>query len=336
MYYPSPLLLLLLCWRLHNSALGFIITPAATHRYHHSSLKLEFDDFSQDLDTVRSSDVINGRSTTAINGDNNIHVETLHSHADVSDFYELQSIFQSDPISYTTSISTSLLHKLKSSGFMNDNDIALFAMDFAASRPEIISQILIQDFAWDALDAHRARVGITHLVRGRLDAITSNDSNVVVLHNNYNREVAGSNLIDTSSKINPQDISNQLSLPLNEYLGAVSHPTSDNAEGTEQQQEMVTKPKLAPWKSVLVNDKAKLRRRMNTKNNGNLVDNNQSSNLEKDSYNYGLLDNDSDRSAYATMFTELDNFWSFMTVLQTSSVSGEFIHFLLLFFSKFP
>jgi hypothetical protein len=123
---------------------------------------------------------------------------------------------------------------------------------------------------------------------------------------------------------------------LNEYLGAVSHPTSDNAEGTEQQQEMVTKPKLAPWKSVLVNDKAKLRRRMNTKNNGNLVDNTQSSNLEKDSYNYGLLDNDSDRSAYATMFTELDNFWSFMTMLQTSSVSGEFIHFLLLFFSKFP
>ena len=82
------------------------------------------------------------------------------------DFPELQSIFQS--ISYSSSITSSLLQKLKSSGIRNDDDIMSFAMDFA-SRPEIISQILKCDFQWNTLDAHPARVGITKLVKGRME-----------------------------------------------------------------------------------------------------------------------------------------------------------------------
>ena len=85
------------------------------------------------------------------------------------DFPELQSIFQCVlPISYSSSITSSLLHKLKSSGFMNDDHIASFAMDFA-SRPEMISQFLMRDFQWNAIDAHGARVGITNLVKGRME-----------------------------------------------------------------------------------------------------------------------------------------------------------------------
>ena len=53
--------------------------------------------------------------------------------------------------------------KLTASGFINDNDVTNFAKGFI-QREEVLSQLLIQDFSWDAMNAHRARVGVIQLV----------------------------------------------------------------------------------------------------------------------------------------------------------------------------
>jgi hypothetical protein len=91
------------------------------------------------------------------------------------------------------------------------------------------------------------------------------------------------------------------------------------------------KPML--WKSVLVNEKAKKRRASNRKNstsndpNGNEEGHAVVSTMDKNSYNYGLLQStstsgdDTDRRVYATLYAELDTYWSYMTIPQTSAVS---------------
>eukprot|EP00984_Skeletonema_dohrnii_P002129 scaffold724_cov107-Skeletonema_dohrnii-CCMP3373.AAC.5 len=284
MYYlpTSPLLLTLLSWRLFS---GLAFVPGATERCRRQPLKLQFDDFS-DL-SIGSSDV-NGRPTNG--ADLNVYI---------SDFPELQSMFHRG-----TASSSSLLHKLKSSGFQNDDDVASFAMDFA-SRPEIISQILIQDFQWNAIDAHRARVGITNLVKERLQ---TNIDHIMLLQS--------------------KETQSNLSLPLPNVVEALPQSTEiENKQSTDeannkQEQEAPPKPKLAPWKSVLVNDKAKLRRTVKErKKPGNVDDKTSVPEADKDSYNYGLLDNHIDRATYHTLFEELENLWSFMTVHQSASVS---------------
>lgn len=283
------LLLALLSWRLFS---GLAFAPTAiTHRCRWQPLKLEFDDFSDlDLLAVDISSDINGRSTSDGAADLNVHIR---------DFPELQSIFQCVPTSYSSSISSSLLHKLKSSGFMNDDDISSFAMDFA-SRSEIISQILIHDFQWNAIDAHRARVGITNMVKGRLE------------------KISGDGLVLQSNEMQVTD--SNLSPPLTNVLEAP--PQSTDEVENKQTQEAPSKPKLALWKSVLVNDKAKLRRTLKERKKLNVVDvETSSTEADRDSYNYGLLDSHSDRATYHTLFEELENLWSFMTVHQAASVS---------------
>ncbi|KAL7434245.1 hypothetical protein ACHAXM_003964 [Skeletonema potamos] len=290
MYHPtSQLLLAFVSWRF--SGLAFV--PAATKWCRRRPLKLEFNDF--DLSVGSSSLDLEGKSTNGANLNANLN---LHG----SDFPELQYIFQCGPTLYTSSVSSSLLHQLKSSGFKNDDDITTFAMDFA-SRPEIISQILIQDFQWNAIDAHRARVGITNLVKGRLQI-----SN-------------GKGLESKNKEMQVAAVASNLSLPLANVLEALPQST-DNEAKNKQLQEASQKPKLAPWKSVLVNDKAKLRRTIKErKKRGN--DKTSSTEVDKDSYNYGLLDNHTDRDTYHTLFEELENLWSFMTVHQASSVVSE-------------
>ncbi len=280
-------------WRLFFFG-GLAFAPAATQRCRRHPLKLEFDDFSDlDLSIGSSSSDLEGKSTNGAN---------LNFHG--SDFPELQSIFQRGPASYTSSISSSLLYKLKSSGFENDDDIASFAMDFAC-RPEIISKILIQDFQWNAIDAHRARVGITNLVKGRLETT-----------NAYCLELQ-------SKDIQVAEVASNLSLPVTNVLEALPLSTTDETEN-KQEQEGSPKPKLVPWKSVLVNDKAKLRRKVKERKKlGNVDDKTSSTEADKDSYNYGLLDNHADRATYHTLFEELENLWSFMTVHQASSVVSE-------------
>lgn len=299
MYLPaSPLLLALLSWQLFC---GLAFSPGATERCRRQPLKLQFDDFRDlDLSSIGSSDV-NGKHTNG--ADLNAHM---------SDFPELHSMFQRDTISYSPSISSSLIQKLKSSGFQDDNDVVSFAMDFA-SRPEVISQILIQDFQWNAIDAHRARVGITNLVKDKIQ------TNIGLGRLQTN--------IDEGMLLQGSEMQSSISLPppnvvevLPQSSEKAENKQSPDEVNNEQVQEASPKPKLAPWKSVLVNDKAKLRRTVKDRNKlGN--DDSKASAADVDSYNYGLIDNHADRTIYQTVFEELENFWSFMTVHQAASVS---------------
>lgn len=268
-------------------------------------LKLEFDD-------LRDPTIVNGRSTN-FSSNANINGRATNDAADGKlqrhDFPELQSIFLDVPLSYTSSNSSLLLHKLKLSGFINDDDIASFAMDFA-SRPETLSQILIQDFDWNAIDAHRARAGITRLVRKRSGTKNHGWS---LLQNKDTQEVSDPNMLHTI-ELNSDKSNEDVSVAFNNNITAFPKAT--------EERELTPKAKLAPWKSVLVNDKAKLRRRVKEqKNSDNGADETNSVETDKDCYNYGLLDNESDRLTYRTLFEELDNFWSYMTVPQTASVS---------------
>jgi hypothetical protein len=91
------------------------------------------------------------------------------------------------------------------------------------------------------------------------------------------------------------------------------------------------KPKIikqAPWKSVLVNDKAVLRRGKADSSvsvNGAGLNSTVSTTRKKDSYNYGLLaatsDDDTDRVAYKNLYSEMEGYWRYMTVPQTSVVA---------------
>jgi len=202
-------------------------------------------------------------------------------------FPTLYNTLTSPPISYSHELSVGILNQLTKSGFIDDNDVTNFGKGFTA-REEVLSQILMQDFAWKALDAHRARVGIIELVyqtqaRGSSSFLRFKEKPDSVLSSLYQT----SSLAGTS-------------------LSIVPFKTSENEN---ENQQSLPKAKRASWRSVLVNDKAKLRR--SKKQNGQDVPS------DKDTYNYGL--STSDQSTYPTLFEELENFWEFMTVPQTSA-----------------
>ena len=295
MSYPALIALILALQLFGASAFA----PVSSKRFKRQPhLELEFDDFSDSDLSIGISDVngngVNGKDTNG--ADLNLHSK---------DFPELQMIFQRSPISYSSSTSSLLLCKLKLSGFQNDGDITSFAMDFA-SRPEIISQLLIQDFQWNAIDAHRARVGISSLVASKFKTVTNNSA--VVLEKD-------------GTLYSDPPLSSQTAV-----LDIVEEESADKKYDNEttSEEEIETQPvKVAPWKSVLVNDKAKLRRGVNKRNEQSNaeVKTSDATNNDKDSYNYGLIDNDEDRATYQTIFEELDSYWSFMTVHQAASVS---------------
>ena len=85
----------------------------------------------------------------------------------ISSFSRLRRTLHNQPISYSPSISLNIIKKIISSGFVDDNDIIQFARGFL-SREEVLSRLLIHDFGWKALDAHRARVGMAALARSEL------------------------------------------------------------------------------------------------------------------------------------------------------------------------
>jgi hypothetical protein len=86
-------------------------------------------------------------------------------------FAQIYQTLISSPISYSITKSHSIISQLQSSGFTNDDDIYQFAVGFVTSnRQEVISRILIDDFAWPVMDAHIARVGISAMVMSMLSS----------------------------------------------------------------------------------------------------------------------------------------------------------------------
>lgn len=211
-----------------------------------------------------------------------------------SRFSKLQHIIASPPISFSDEISNNIIKQLMASGFLDDNDVTNFARGFI-QREEVLSQILIQDFSWQALEAHRARVGIIELVQ---QSIRDEGSHLQL------------------PQPGRKDLGIQVSPPIIRSSYTENKTDADDAKAVDNAQAIDTQEpepevKLAAWKSVLVNDKAKLRR---TKKQPNGQD---SSN--KDTYSYGLAS--TDREMYPNLFEELDNYWSFMTVPQTSTLA---------------
>ena len=237
-----------------------------------------------------------------------------------SSFPRLHDIFASPPVAYPSSVSSDLLGQFAASGFIDDNEMIQFAKGFVA-REEVLSRIFIEDFGWEALDAHRARVGLMALVRAELGltdvSMTRGLTNSGAALEDFGigrprKGVSAPSLTSDQSPRHASEPSNNLD---------IEGEDNDQTESTEE----ATKPAL--WKSVLVNDKAKIRRANVPQSKGGSESSGKgkgSASAPKDSYNYGLLQSttdDSDSKIYPNFFAEMDSFWSHMTVPQTSAVA---------------
>ena len=268
----ASILCMLLCLRAIVSVSSFA-SIHFTKRSRIKALQFEYDDFSEfDLSNDHSS--INAKP---LNG--NVHPKIQ--------FSRLRNIITSSPISYSNEISNNIITKLESSGFIDDNDVTNFAKGFV-EREEVLSQVLISDFSWDAMDAHRARVGIIELVRQEIGSEMTKQSV------SPRKETVATSSSQSESTLNVE-----------------SNASIEQAEDITLEPEPKEEIKQASWKSVLVNDKAKLRRAKKQ--------NEDNTHINKDTYSYGLFT--SDQKTYPTLFLELDNYWGFMTVPQTSTLA---------------
>ena len=242
-----------------------------------STLQLEYDDFSE-------FDLTNGKSLTHVNG----------SSQHTSRFPKLKNIITSSPLSYSDEVSNNIISQLIASGFIDDNDVTNFAKGFI-HREEVLSQILIQDFAWDVMDAHRARVGVIELVQQTVGYVRPQ-------------------LLPPETNVDVTTISTPTQPDLSGESPYKQTHDQQKVDALELESTPTPKPevKVASWKSVLVNDKAK-QRRTKKQSNG------QDSSNNKDTYSYGLAT--TDRETYPTLFEELDDYWAFMTVPQTSTLA---------------
>lgn len=273
------------------------------------SSSIFYDDLSDLNGGAFNGEVINGKgdlsslsppSTTSTANNNFPRLQTI-----------LVSIYSESEI-----LSNNVLQRLSMSGFHNDNDIIQFAKGFI-KREEIISQILIQDFGWDVLDAHRARVALVALV---CDEYEFDVDGMLLSGKKIESSVAVDSKIATVSALKNDD---------NRVSAAPSTTAVPNDDGKLEDGEV--KPKIikqAPWKSVLVNDKAVLRRGkadISASVNGAGLNSTISTTKKKDSYNYGLLvassNVDTDRVAYQNLYSEMEGYWRYMTVPQTSVVA---------------
>ncbi|KAL7486318.1 hypothetical protein ACHAW6_011908 [Cyclotella cf. meneghiniana] len=241
-----------------------------------------FEEIEVDPSVYDGHEAIDGKPTKNLEGpDRRIQPPSF--------FPTLYNILTSPPISYPHELSVGILNQLNKSGFVDDNDVVNFSKGFTA-REEVLSQILMQDFSWKPLDAHRARVGIIALVHQEQ---TQSHGNSSVLRFKGKNDSVTSSFYQTSSIEGTS-------------LSIVPLKTSDKEN---DHQPSLPKSKRASWRSVLVNDKAKLRR--------SKTQNGQDAPSDKDTYNYGL--STSDQSTYPNLFDELEHFWEYMTVPQTSA-----------------
>jgi len=272
---------------------------------------LHYDDLSDlipnDDELTNGKVLLNGQDLPSISTDD------IKS---TTNFPRLHTILTS---TYNNQHSISLTNQLTSSGFLNDNDIIQFAKGFI-NREELISNVLIKDFQWNSIDAHRCRVGLVELVR---DEYGLNSDIDLLLENGKKDEDVKVSSTHTKSVV-PL-------IPTAVVSSASSNDTHVEREEVRERdvevEEEVVKIKQPSWKSVLVNDKAKLRRGkdMSTSNNKSESTTSSTTQKKKDTYNYGLLTATTtpnpDIQTYSNLYLELDSYWKYMTIPQTSSVS---------------
>lgn len=239
------------------------------------------------------------------NGDNQDNDKTDANPKTTQQFSQIYQTLSSPPRSYSISKSNSIISQLQSSGFTNDDDIYQFAVGFVSSnRQEIISRILIDDFAWPVMDAHVARVGMSALVLSMMSSSTSKHEQTIVTsaaeqppsHNTPGVEV----MLNYNNNNN-----NIVSTPLTTLVSTATTTTSIP---------LIEESRI-PWKSVHVNDGAKIRR-------ANTSSSLTTSRKNSYKYNYGMANTISDCTTYCTLSHELTEFYNYMTLQRTGSTSA--------------
>ena len=289
-----------------------VVSRPSNHRRHHQAQQLHYDDFdltNNDCEIVVDSfDLINGE---AVNGS---------SSSSQTPFPRLHSALTSPPISYPPNTSSAILHQFESSGFVDDNDIVQFAKGFVSQQEDKLSAILIGDFGWKALDAHRARVGLVALATAELQ-LGKKGREEILLADDELPDDTNPSLAAPALPPPPAGLSQALSV--GPKTNAVEGEEGKDYDTTNSTTQAIFKP--APWKSVLVNDKAKIRRAKKDTEGESNTNSDKGSMITKDSYNYGLLQatskDQTDRKTYTNLYDELDNYWSYMTIPQTSAVA---------------
>ena len=295
-----------------------------------SALHIHFEDFE---DLVTDGD--DGRLPLPLSaGDVYNGVSSPDDESHSRPFERLESVLLD---LYGPAISSETSRRLAAEGFAGDAEVVLFARGFV-SREERISTALIDDFGWKAMDAHRARVGIVGLLSavgiGREEGLDPGEESRVdgsdkgkSFQSSRKRQLSQRNASNGRKEEGSK-------LPSSVGGPKLSQTTPTEAEDSSDAEAPPESEVRASWKSVVINDQAKLRRsgrnaRDPTTGSGPSKSKPKTS---RDAYNYGLLPNtedNADRRTYRTLYEELDALWTYMTVQQASSVSGEWRRLLL-------
>ena len=296
---------------------AFINRPAASRP--DSARRIHFDDFG-DLGVTSPDD--DGGPPPRIAGD----ADSGASPPDGTGprpFERLESVLLGI---YGPGVSSETSRRLAATGFADDDEVVHFARGFA-SREERISTALIDDFGWAAMDAHRARVGIVGLLAaaggGGADRRGDRESRA----GGRGGDVEGGSVRTARRhQLHPNVVSTEAS-----DEGGKGKLSQATPAGTEDSRDGGAPPEgevRASWKSVVINDKARLRM-AGGKARDQTAGSDPSESKTKTSggaYSYGLLphtEDNADRTTYRTLYEELDALWTHMTVQQASSVSGE-------------
>jgi hypothetical protein len=244
----------------------------------------------------------------------------------------------SPPVSYPIPVARRVILHLARTGFADDDDVARFASAFVrGGREEVVSRVLIDDFGWGAMDAHVARVGMSALVTSTLLKTTT----MTVTETT----VTGAADDDGRRRRRPSSSATATVLAVARRDGGVAGVGPDDDPGEEgggggdekgggmtsssSSTTVIERPPVPLWKSVHVNDGARMRR---SKSNLGMSDRRGGGGgggstspppiSASVGYNYGMSIDDVDRESYRNLHEELDEYMSYMTVQRSTTSSS--------------
>lgn len=255
-----------------------------------------------------------------------------------SSFPRMLLALSSPPVSYPIPVARRVILHLARTGFADDDDVARFASAFVrGGREEVVSRVLIDDFGWGAMDAHVARVGMSALVTSTLLKTTT----MTVTETT----VTGAADDDGRRRRRPSSSATATVLAVARRDGGVAGVGPDDDPGEEgggggdekggrmtsssSSTTVIERPPVPLWKSVHVNDGARMRR---SKSNLGMSDRRGGGGgggstspppiSASVGYNYGMSIDDVDRESYRNLHEELDEYMSYMTVQRSTTSSS--------------
>ena len=255
-----------------------------------------------------------------------------------SSFPRMLLALSSPPVSYPILVARRVILHLARTGFADDDDVARFASAFVrGGREEVVSRVLIDDFGWGAMDAHVARVGMSALVTSTLPTTTTmtvTETTVTGAADDDGRRrrpsssatataLAVARLDGGAGGVGADD-------DLGEGGGGGGHEKGGGMTSSSSSTTVIERPPVPLWKSVHVNDGARMRR---SKSNLAVSDLRGGGGGGGGStsppplsasvgYNYGMSIDDVDRESYRNLHEELDEYMSYMTVQRSTTSSS--------------